>query len=133
LNQVIIQNELESFSLSATNGTFVTKGEIKSKFLTTLPDKPKLKHQVKTILNQIVIQFEPSKGVFKKLLSISPFFSKFLRSDLNLIFFINHHLEEKREGIIKKFYKILIGKTHVERNTIYYLYPNWFLLVVLTS
>ena len=68
----------------------------------------------------------------KKLLSISPFFSNFLKSDLNLLFLIKHHLEETREGINKKLNKILIGKTHVERNTIYYFYPNLFLLVVLT-
>ena len=61
LNQVMIQSELESINLSATNGTFVTKGEIESNFLTTLTDEPKLNHKVKTILNQIVIQFEPSK------------------------------------------------------------------------
>ena len=81
MNQVIIQSELESFSLSATNGTFVTKGEI--------------------------------EGVFKKLLSISPFFVKFSKSDLNLLFLIQHHLEEIREAIVTKFNKILIGKTHV--------------------
>jgi hypothetical protein len=66
----------------------------------------------------------PPEGVFKKLLSISPFFSKFLKGDLNLLFLIKHHLEEKREGFI--------GKTHAERNTVYYFYPNLFLLVVLT-
>ena len=32
LNQVIIQSELESINLSARNGTFVTKGEIKITF-----------------------------------------------------------------------------------------------------
>ena len=31
-NQVIIQRELEGINLSATNGTFVTKGEIESNF-----------------------------------------------------------------------------------------------------
>ena len=36
LNQVIIQMKLESINLSATNGTFVTKGEIESNFFTTL-------------------------------------------------------------------------------------------------
>ena len=61
LNQDINQRELESINLSATNGTFVTKGEIESNFLTTLNDKPKLNHWVKTILKQIVIQFEPSR------------------------------------------------------------------------
>ena len=60
-NLVIIQRELESINLSATNGTFVTKGEIESNFLTTLNDEPKLNHWVKTILKQIVIQFEPSR------------------------------------------------------------------------
>ena len=60
LNHVIIQRKLESINLSATNRTFVTKGEIESNFLTTLTDEPKLNHWVKTILNQIVIQFKPS-------------------------------------------------------------------------
>ena len=32
LNQVIMQRELESINLSASNGTFVTKGEIKNNF-----------------------------------------------------------------------------------------------------
>jgi hypothetical protein len=45
---------------------------------------------------------------------------------------IKRHLEEIREGINKKWNKILIGKTLVERNTIYHFYPNLFLLVVLT-
>ena len=61
LNQVIIQRELESINFSATNGTFVTKGEIESNFFTTLNNKPKLNHWVKAILKQIVIQFEPSR------------------------------------------------------------------------
>ena len=56
LKQVIIQRELESINLSATNGTFVTK----SNFLTTLTDQPKLNHWVNNIFNQLVIQFEPS-------------------------------------------------------------------------
>ena len=43
---------------------------------------------------------------------------------------IKHHLEEIREGIIKKFNKIFIGKTPVERNAIYYFYQYLFLLVV---
>ena len=45
---------------------------------------------------------------------------------------IKHHLEEMREGIIKKLNKIIIGKTPVERNAIYYFNQNLFLLVVLT-
>ena len=60
LNEVIRQTELESINLSATNGTLVTKGEIENIFLTTLTDKPKLNQWVKTIINKIVIQFEPS-------------------------------------------------------------------------
>ena len=47
LKQVIIQKELESINLSATNWTFVTKGKIES-------------HWVNTLLSQLVIQFEPS-------------------------------------------------------------------------
>ena len=35
LKQVFIQKQSESIDLSATNGTFVTKGEIESNFLTT--------------------------------------------------------------------------------------------------
>ena len=50
-----MRRELESINLSATNGTFVTKGEIESNFLTTLNDEPKLNHWVNTILKQIVI------------------------------------------------------------------------------
>ena len=61
LNQGIIQKELESINLSATNWTFVTKREIESNFLTTHTDEPKLNHWVKTILNQIVIKFEPPR------------------------------------------------------------------------
>ena len=38
LNQVIIQKELESINLSAINGSYITKGEIESNFLTTIPD-----------------------------------------------------------------------------------------------
>ena len=38
-----------------------------------------------------------------------------------------------REGIIKKLNKIIIGKTRLERNAIYYFYQSLFLLVVLTS
>ena len=68
LNQVIKQRELKSINLNAKNGTFVTKGEIESKFLTPLTDKPKLNHSVKTILNQIVIQVEPSRRCILKLL-----------------------------------------------------------------
>ena len=44
LNQVIRQRELESISLSATNETFVTKGEIESNCLITLTEEPKLNH-----------------------------------------------------------------------------------------
>ena len=57
--QVIIEKWLESTNLSAINGTFVTKGEIESNFLTTLTKEPKLNHWINTTLNQLVIQFEP--------------------------------------------------------------------------
>ena len=40
----VIQKQLESIGLSATNGTFVTKGEIESNFLTTPTEEPKLNH-----------------------------------------------------------------------------------------
>ena len=46
--------------------------------------------------------FFPPEGVFKKVLSISPFFSKLLKNDLNLLFLLKHHLEEIREDINKK-------------------------------
>ena len=47
-------------------------------------------------------QLGPEGRVGEKLLSISPFFfSKFLKTDINLLFLIKHHLEEIREGIIK--------------------------------
>ena len=60
--QGIIQRELEIINLSATKGTFVTKGEIERNFLPTLTDDPKLNHLVKTMFNQIVMQFEFSRG-----------------------------------------------------------------------
>ena len=50
--------KLESTGLSASNGTFVTKGEIESNFLTTPTEEPKLNHWVNTTLNQLVIQFK---------------------------------------------------------------------------
>ena len=37
---------LESVDLRATNGTFVTKGEIKSNLLTTPTEEPKLNYLV---------------------------------------------------------------------------------------
>ena len=72
----------------------------------------------------------PEVGVFKKLLSISHFFSKVLKGHLNLLFLIKHHLEEVRKGIIKNIY--INGKTPVERNAMYYFYQYLLLLVVLT-
>ena len=77
--QVIIEKELESINLSATNGTFVTKGEIESNFLTTLTDEPKLNHWVNTIFNQLVIQFEPSSRCIKKVTFNVTFFSKIFK------------------------------------------------------
>ena len=79
MNQVIIWRELESINLSATNGTFVTKGEIESNFLTTLTDEPKLNHWVKTIVNQIVIQFESSRRCIKKVTFYFSFFLKIVK------------------------------------------------------
>ena len=66
LNQVIIQMELESINLSATNRTFVTKGEIESNFLFTHTDEPKSLGQYPTqpTSDSILV------GVFKKLPSI---------------------------------------------------------------
>ena len=40
LKKIIIQKELESINLGATNGTFITKGEIESNIVTKLTDKP---------------------------------------------------------------------------------------------
>ena len=78
-NQVIIQKELESVNLSVTNDTFVTKGEIERNFVTTLTDEPKLNHWVSTILNQIVIQFEPSNRCIKKVTFNFTIFLKLLK------------------------------------------------------
>ena len=58
--QVFIQKLLESIGLSATNGTFVTKGAFESNCSSTPTEEPKLNHLVNTILNQLVIQFVPS-------------------------------------------------------------------------
>ena len=44
LKQVFTQKLLESSGLSATNGTFVTKGEIESNFLNTPIEGLKLNH-----------------------------------------------------------------------------------------
>ena len=52
------------------------------------------------------------------------FFSESLKKWLNTVIFRKHHLEEIRDDFIKKVNKILIGKTHVERNAIYYFYQN---------
>ena len=70
------------------------------------------------------------EGVRKKWLSISTLFSKVLKTDSNPLFLIKHHLGEI--GIIKKLNKILIGKTPVKWNAIYYSYQNLIQLVVLT-
>ena len=51
MKQVFTQKQLESIGLSATNGTFVTKGEIESKFLTTPTEEPKINLWVNTKLN----------------------------------------------------------------------------------
>ena len=96
MNHVIIQRELESINLKAKNRTYVTKGEIESNFLVTLTNESKLNHWV----NQIVINLGRPVCIFKKLLSILPFFS-FKKRDLNLVFLIKHHIEEIREGNIK--------------------------------
>ena len=61
---VLILKLLEIINLSATNGTFVKKGEIESNFLTTPTEEPKLNQWVNTTLNQLVIQFEPSRLLY---------------------------------------------------------------------
>ena len=40
MKQVFIQKQLESIGLSATNKTFVTKGEMESNFLTRPTEEP---------------------------------------------------------------------------------------------
>ena len=67
-----------------------------------------------------------SKSFFKFHL----FFSNSKNSDLNLLILINHHLEELKEGIVKNWNEILIGKTPVLRNTIYYFSQKWVFAVV---
>ena len=52
---------LESIDLSATNGTFVTNGEIENKCLTTPTEDLKLNNWDNTTMNQLVIQFKPSR------------------------------------------------------------------------
>ena len=52
--------------LSATNGTFVTKGEIKSNFLIIPTEEPKLNHWINNTLNQLVIKFEHQVKVYLK-------------------------------------------------------------------
>ena len=76
LNQVMRQKELESINLSATNWTFLTKGEIESNFLTILTDEPKLNHWVKTIMNQLGIQFETP---WRCILKVTFYFAFFLK------------------------------------------------------
>ena len=51
--------------ISARNGTFVIKGEIKINFSSTPNKKPKLKNWVNTTLNWLVVQVEPSSRFIK--------------------------------------------------------------------
>ena len=63
LKQVFyIKKLLESIDLSATNGTFIPKGEIERNFCTAPTKEPTLNHWVNTTLNQLVIQFEPFRS-----------------------------------------------------------------------
>ena len=55
-----MQKELESIDLNAKNGTFATKFEFESNFLTTPTEQPKLNNWVNTQWNQLVNQFKPS-------------------------------------------------------------------------
>ena len=50
----------------------------------------------------------PPKGVFKKLLSISPFFSKLLKSDLNLLFLI----KTSSGGERRRYYQKIKQNSH---------------------
>ena len=62
----------------------------------------------------------PPVGVFKKLLSNSPF-SWNLKAWLKFTIFVKkkrHHLEELIEGIVKKLNEILIDKTLIVKNAI---------------
>ena len=68
------------------------------------------------------------EGVFKKVLSTSPFFSNFKNSYSNLLF-----CETSSRGankvIVKK--EIHVVKTPVVRNVIYYISQKWCFTVVL--
>ena len=103
MNQVIIQRELESVNLSATNGTLVTKGEILSNFLTTLTDVPKLNQWIKIILNQIVIKLAPYRRYILKVTFYFTFFLKLKKSDLNLLFLIKTSSGGDRRWYYQKF------------------------------
>ena len=128
--QIIIEKELESIILSATNGIFFTKGEIESNLLTTHTDAPKLYHWVNTIFNQLVIQFEPSNRCIWKITFNFTLFSNFLKWLKSVIFDKTSSGGNKRWNYKKKIHKILIGKPCLERNAIYYFYQIWFLLVL---
>ena len=56
LKQLFIQKVIESIDLSATMENFVTKGEVKSNFLTTPTKETKIKS-----FNQLVFKLEPSR------------------------------------------------------------------------
>ena len=92
----------KQYALSGiSKNTFVTKGEIESNFLTTPTDKPKLNHWVKTILNQIVIQFEPFRRCIKKVTFYFIFFFGIKKGELNLLFLINI-IWRKKEKVLSK-------------------------------
>ena len=64
--------------LSATNKTFITKGEFESNFWNTLTKEPKLNYWVNTILKRLVIQLDHLLvEVIKKLLKVYLFVLKF--------------------------------------------------------
>ena len=79
--------------------TFVTKGEIESKFLGTHTEEAKLNPSVNTTLNQLVIQFE--LVYLKSYFKIHPFILTLENHYLNLLFLIKHYLEVLKEGIVR--------------------------------
>ena len=67
-----------------------------------------------------MIQFEPSSRC------ISPFFSQFKKSYLNLLFLTKHHMEKVKIRIVKNSNEILISKTPAVINPINYFSQKCF-------
>ena len=97
------QNMLESFKLSPTNGTFITKVEYKSNFLTTPSEEPKLNHWVNITLNQPLIQFELSNRCIKKKYVQIHLLSHNLIVGNEICYFYNNKKKKSSEGAKKRF------------------------------